>query len=134
MGAFHPASAERVNVFRVGERFLFKHYFSDEVFALLRAHYDAEEYRFEVPIERYEQVHDALEDNGYAPVVVDDPEAFAVVKRKYTDHPDVLFTESVLQRTVDGHNCFVMKDREAVDAAVTNGATRLSETDLSLSL
>jgi len=67
-------------------------------------------------------------------VVVDDVAPFAVVKRKYTNHPDVLFKQAVFHRSVDGFNCFVMTDRDAVERAVSSGATPLVDTDLELSV
>lgn len=133
--AFHPAGNERVNAFPDGERYLFKHYFDDEeVFSELQRYYNEYEYRFEVPESRFEHVRDFLEGNGYALVEVDDIEEFAVVKRKYTDHPRVLFKGSVFHRSLGNFNCFVMKDRDAFQRAVNAGARPLMETDLELTV
>lgn len=52
------------------------------------------------------------------------------VKRKYTDHPDVLFKASVLQRERADYNVFLMKDEISVEQAVNNGATRLADVDV----
>lgn len=135
MAAFRRAGATRVNAFRVDEAFLFKHYFEDEgLFARLERYYDEYEYRFEVPTDRFEGVRALLDEHDYALVVVDDAEPFAVVKRKYTDHPNVLFEESVFHRGVDGFNCFVMKDRDAAERGIASGATSLSETGLEVSI
>lgn len=133
--AFHPAGHQRVNVFPVDERYLFKHFFDeDEVFAKLKRYYDEYEYRFEVPAERFEHIRDFLTDHGYAPTVVDSPDPFVVVKRKYTDHPEVLFRGSVLHRSVGNFNCFVMKDSDTVEEALERGAKRLADTDVAFSL
>lgn len=133
--AFHRAGSERINAFPVGETYLFKHYFDDEeVFGELQRYYDEYEYRFEVPDSRLEHVSDFLDRHGYALVAVDEVEEFAVVKRKYTDHPRVLFKGSVFHRSQGNFNCFVMKDRDAFQQALGAGATPLLETDLDLVL
>lgn len=128
MSEFVPAGAERVNVFVVGDAYLFKHYFEgDEVFDELRQYYNHSQYRFEVPDADFERVRLFLEDRDYALVVVEDIEPYAVVVRKYTAHPDNIFKGSVLHRSVGDYNLFVMTDREAMEAAVEAGATPLAE-------
>lgn len=120
---------ERVNAFQVGDRYLFRHYFEGEgVFDRLKPYYDPQEYRFAVPTHRFEQVQVFLGDRGYDLVVVD-PEAYAVVVKKYTSHPENVFKAAVLQRSVDGYNCFVLRDEDSVERAVDQGATRLTATD-----
>ena len=59
-------------------------------------------------------------------------EPFVVVVKKYTAHPDNIFKSSVIQRTVNGYNCFLLADRDAVEAAVREGATRLTNVSLEL--
>lgn len=135
MGAFHRAGRERVNVFPVGERYLFKYYFEEtEVFSRISRYYDQYEYRFDVPDARFKYVKSFLADAGYDLVVVTDVSPFVVVKRKFTTHPDILFEQSVIHESVDNFNCFVMTDREAVDAAVDQGARYLRETGLEFEL
>ena len=129
MASFHRASHERVNVFVVDETYLFKHYFDgEEVFDRLRRYYNNQQYRFEVPTGAFEDLQEFLADHGYGLVVVDVSEEFAVVVRKYTAHPGGIFKQSVIQRSVDGHNCFLLTDRDAVRQAVADGATRLTKT------
>ncbi len=135
MAAFHQAGRTRINAFHVGEAYLFRHYFEDDdVFDDLRRYYSSYDYRFEVPESRFGRVERVLDEHGYALAKVPDPEPFAVVKRKYTDHPKVLFKKSVFHRSLGRFNCFVMTDQGAVDEAVEAGARRLSETDLDLEL
>lgn len=135
MAAFHSAGRSRINAFHVGEVYLFRHYFEDDaVFDELKRYYSRYDYRFEVPDSRFGRVERLLDEHGFALAKVPDPEAFAVVKRKYTDHPKVLFSGSVLHRSLGRFNCFVMKDREAVEEAVARGAQRLADTDLSLDI
>lgn len=131
MAEFRRAGHEQVNVFEVDEIYLFKHYFdSEEVFDRLKQYYNNQQYRFEVPPDEFEDLHSFLEEHGYGLVVVDVFEAFVVVVKKYTAHPDNIFKGSVIQRTVDGYNCFLLIDQTAVEQAVQNGANRLTETDV----
>ena len=134
MVAFHRAGRERLNVFPIEGEYRFRHYVEDDAFAELKRYYRRYEYRFQVPPDRLPEVRSVLERHGYDPVVVDDVEAYAVVKRKYSNHPKVLFSASVLYRSVDRFNCFVLKDRESVEAAVRGGATSLSDTTLDVQL
>jgi len=131
MAEFRRAGHEQVNVFEVDEIYLFKHYFdSEEVFDRLKQYYNNQQYRFEVPADEFEDLRSFLEEHGYGLVVVDVLEAFVVVVKKYTAHPDNIFKASVIQRTVDGYNCFLLTDQAAVEQAVQDGATRLTETDV----
>ena len=131
MGAFRRASHEQVNVFEVDELYLFKHYFDGEdVFDRLKPYYNNQQYRFEVPPDEFEDLQAFLAEHGYGLVVVDVLTGFVVVVEKYTDHPENIFKTSVIQRSVDGYNCFLLTDRDAVDRAVGAGATRLPETSL----
>ena len=134
MAAFHQAGRTRINAFHVDEAYLFRHYFDDDVFDDLKRYYSSYDYRFEVPESRIGRVERVLDEHGYALAKVPDPEPFAVVKRKYTEHPRVLFKSSVFHRSLGQFNCFVMKDHEAVEDAVAAGARRLADTDLELRL
>ncbi|MFB6227997.1 MAG: hypothetical protein ABEH88_05355 [Halobacteriales archaeon] len=132
MSEFRRAGRERINVFSVGDTYLFKHYVSEELFSEIDRYYEEYDYRFEVPADRFEFVRERLEDHDYAPVVIEDPEPFAVLKRKYTTHPDALFRDAVYQRGLGKFNCFVMKTREAAENAAEAGAIPLAEADLTL--
>lgn len=131
MAAFRRAGNEQVNVFDVDGLYLFKHYFEgDEVFAQLKPYYNNHQYRFEVPPEDFDGIRAFLDNYGYGLVVVDALNAFVVVVTKYTAHPDNIFKASVIQRSVDDYNCFLMTDQVAVEQAVHEGAARLTDTDL----
>ena len=128
--SFGRASRDRVNAFAVDGEYLFRHYFEeDAVFGELREFYQPYDYRFAVPADRFEEVVAFLERHGYA-LVEQDPVPFAVLKRKYTDHPDVLFEAAVRQWSVGNFNLFVLNERAAVERAVESGATPVAETDL----
>lgn len=131
MTSFRRASHEPVNAFEVGGTYLFKQYFENEdVFDRLKQYYNGEKYRFEVPPDDFDAVRKFLADHGYGLVVADAIEEFVVVVQKYTNHPENIFRDSVANRSVDGYNGFLMTDQTAVEQAVDEGATRLSETDL----
>ena len=130
MASFHRASHERVNVFVIDEVYLFKHYFDgEEVFDRLKRYYNNQQYRFEVPAGAFEDLQEFLAEHGYGLVVIDPLEEFAVVVRKYTAHPEGIFKQSVIHRSVDGHNCFLLTDRDAVQQAVAEEASRLAKTE-----
>lgn len=132
MAEFRRAGDEQVNVFEVDEMYLFKQYFdSEEVFDRLKQYYNNQQYRFEVPPDDFENLCSFLADHGYGLVVVGAIDEFVVVVEKYTTHPENIFKQSVMQRSVDDYNCFLMTDQVAVEQAMHEGATRLTETDLS---
>jgi len=134
MPAGTAAPLESVNAFPVEDSILFKHYFDGEaVFDRLRPYYDGTQYRFEVPRPRFDSIRRFLRGHGYDVAIVDRPEAYYVVVRKYSAHPENIFKVSVSQESVDGYNCFLMTDKSAVESAVAAGARRLTRTPLSLS-
>lgn len=134
MPAVTAAALESVNAFPVGNALLIKHFFDgDEVFERLRPYYNGSQYRFEVPVGEFDSLRRFLRLHGYDVTVVDRPEAFYVAVRKYTAHPEDVFKRSVRQESVEGYNCFLMKDEAAVEAAVEQGASRLTDRPLSVS-
>ena len=131
MAEFRRAGDEQVTVFEVDEAYLFKHYFDDEdVFDCLKHYYNNQHYRFEAPAAKFETLRSFLADHGYGLVVIDAVAEFVVVVKKYTNHPENIFKQSVIHRSVDGYNGFLMTDQAAVDRATREGAIRLTESDL----
>lgn len=129
------ADAEQINVFELADFYVFKHYFElDEAFDLLRDFYNRDEYRFEVPKDRLEEVEATVADYYYELTVVDDLEPFTVVMRKYSDHPTFLFRNAVIQESRGDYNLFVMKDKLSVEQAVIQGAERVEAVDAVSSL
>ncbi|MFB6111528.1 MAG: hypothetical protein ABEJ35_03225 [Halobacteriaceae archaeon] len=124
-----------VNAFLVADTYFFAHYFEEEaVFEKLQPYYDRYDHRFEVPAPRMPGIRDYLAGRGYDLEIVDDPDEFAVAVRKFTDHPDVVFEESVLEVGTDHFNVFVMRSRATVADAVERGARPLSTMDLTLDM
>lgn len=123
---------KRVNVFEVDEIYLFKHYFEGEdVFDRLKKYHNSQHYRFEVPPDEFAAIRSFLADYGYGLVVVDATDEFVIVVEKYTTHPENIFKQSVIQRSVDGYNYFLLTDQVAIEQATRKHATRLTETDMS---
>ena len=122
---------EEITVFAIGDTYLFKQFFEqDELFADLKQYYNSEAYRFEVPEADFEAVAERLKEHFYEPVVVEDIDRFCVVKRKYTDHPDVLFKTAVAKQSSGDHTVFLLKDQLSVEQAIEQGVTQLENTDL----
>lgn len=97
--------------FEIDETYLFKHYFDGEdVFSRLKRYYNNQHYRFEVPAEALEDLRSFLAEHGYGLVVIDAVGEFAIVVKKYTVHSENIFKGSVLHRSVDGYNAFLMTD------------------------
>lgn len=133
MPGSHRASEQRINVFRVSETYQFKHYFEDDhVFDRLKRYYSSRHYRFEVSADEFAEVRAFLSDHGFCLVEVETPEEFVVVVEKYSEHPDDNFRDCVLQRADGDHNVFLLTDQAAVEQAVHQGATRITETDLAV--
>ena len=131
MSAATAAALESVNAFPVGSTILFKHYFEgDAVFERLKPYYNGSQFRFEAPTDEFDSLRRFVRSHGYDLSVVDRPEDYYVVVRRYSTHPDGIFKRSVRHEAVDGYNCFLMKDRPALQRAVHQGATRLQDASL----
>lgn len=100
------------------------------MFARSKQYYNNRQYRFEVPQDDFEPLQAFLADNGCVLTPVDETETFVVAVEKYTSHLENIFKECVIQRSVDGYNCFLLRNQVAVEQAAHNGAARLSETEV----
>lgn len=131
MVEFRRAGADEVAVFEVDGTYFFKHYFEeDAVFDRVKAYYNPQQYRFEVPPEEFEDLQAFLRERGYDLVVRDSLAECVVVVKQYTAHPENIFKASVTQRSADGYNFFLMTGREAVERAEAEGAVPLEKTSL----
>ena len=123
-----------IPAFAVDETYLVTHYFKDqELFGEISEYYNGEKYRFAVPPEEYDAVQNLLEKFYCELEPVDDLAAYCVVTEQYTQHAEVL-KRSVENWTRDGHHFFLMQNRHAVNMAVEQGTTLLSETEFVLEL
>ena len=135
MTSSDDASGRPVHVFPLDRTYVFKRYFGEnDCFDALNEFYDGDEYRFEVPEREWDDVVDTLHEYGYEADVVEDVEAFVVVKEQYTKHAEIL-RNSVENWSRRGYNFFLMKDPLSVERAVQEqGATPAAETDLAVGL
>lgn len=131
-GGGSDAEVPRINVFEVDGTYIFKQYFEEkETFNRLKRHYNSKQYRFEVPGSKIEHVLTYLSQEGYRMVVVDDAiEEYVLVVRKYTDHPEGVFKKSVMLRKTVDYNCFLMRNKAAVEEGLESGGRRLSDMDI----
>lgn len=125
---------DRINVFPVGDAYVFTHYFDrTDLFEALREYYDGDAYRFEVPAAEFPRVEERLLEAYFEPVVVDDPETYCVVKEQYTEHADIL-RNAVVSWERRGHLFFLMEDELSVQNALDAGARRLDTTEFAFGL
>ena len=119
-------TVERVNAFRVGGTYLFRHRFeADELLDALREHYDCHRRRFQVAESSLADLKPLLARHGYELRVVDDIRAFVVLADDAV--PDDVARTAVARLEVDGRHALLLADVRAVERAVDAGARRLSE-------
>lgn len=119
-----------IPTFEIDDTYFFE---DQELFGKLREYYNGEQYRFEVPVGDLKDVDETLDQFYYELEPVDDLEAYCVVKKQYTTHAPIL-KQSVNHWTREGHHFFLMKDRQAVDFAIEQVATSISETEFVLGM
>jgi hypothetical protein len=129
------ADTTEINAFEVegADLYIFSQYFDqEEIFAELREYYNSEQYRFEVPANEIDQIESLFDEYFYDlnRVTPDAIEPFCVVKKKYTDHADIL-RNSVYHTSQGSNTVFVMQDRLSAEHAVEQGATPLADADTS---
>lgn len=131
MSGFRRASTDKINVFEIGDYYLFKHYFdSDEVFELVKVWYNGDKYRYEIPRNKFEKAKNNLAEEGFALLPVHDMTEYIICIRQYTEHPDGIFKESVIHNRKNNYNCFIMKNQKAVEKMENFGGVRFSELNI----
>lgn len=112
--------SDTVNAFEINGTYYLRHFFEpDELFDELRYYYNNQQHRFEVPSSAFPALRTLLRGHNYTVVVVRDIEPYVIAVRKYTPHPGNVFTTSVYQWSVREHNCFLLRDETAIEAAVS---------------
>jgi hypothetical protein len=110
-------------MFKLGRRWVFKHYFEDkEIFKELAESYDKENYRFEFKtLGERNRALKLLEIRGFDVELVEDLRGYVVKISRYNKYAPIL-KKSVAFVEAQDWRIFLMKDRAAVEDAVGQGA------------
>ena len=121
---------KKINVFKIGKLYCFKHYFSDkQVFEEMSRYYNKERYRFECSIagER-NKIIKYLWKIGFDAYLIEDPCDYIVKIDRIKKYASIL-KNSIEQKETGNVRLFFMKDMVSVEQAVEQGAERYTGTD-----
>ena len=120
----------RVNVFKVGKLWLFKHFFDNrELFEALLDHYNKDLYRFEFKSTGARNNGlKLLERNGFDYALVENLQGYVVKLPKFAKYAQIL-KNSIATKETSTDRIFLMKDLAAVEEAVGLG-TKIVEGDV----
>jgi len=123
--AGRPLKREKINIFKLGRLWCFKHFFDDkELFRELYEYYNHDKYRFELPTvgERNKFIK-YLDRKGFELVLIEDPSEYTVTLEVFKKYATIL-RNSIDNDVKDNLRIFVMKDMAAVEEAITAGAKK----------
>ena len=113
-----------INIFKRDNAYIFKQYLGDPgLFRQLGDYYNGAKYRFEIPAADLDKVQDILQAARYDIIIVDNPKEFVVTIGRFQKHKEIL-KNSVDVEEVGDDKIFLMKDRESVEMALSQGATK----------
>lgn len=119
-----------INIFKIGNKWVFKHFLSDDVFKQLSDFYNNEKYRFEFYTKtNLNEAKDILKENNYDFKIIEDIKPYCVIKDKYSKRKEIL-RRCVYTETKNEKIIFVMKNKSAVEEATAVGAKLLEDTNL----
>jgi hypothetical protein len=130
-GTFDVAEKRKnITVFKIGSRWIFKHYFDDkDSFRELADHYDKDNYRFEFrTIGERNKALKQLEHRGFDARLVENLKGYVVKLDKYSKYAAVL-KNSVYHVETPEWRVFLMKDQASVEEALRQGA-KIVEVDV----
>jgi hypothetical protein len=109
---------KRINVFKVGKLWLFKHFFDNmELFEALLDHYNKDLYRFEFKsTDARNNALKLLERNGFDYDLVENLQGYVVKLPKFAKYAQIL-KNSVAFKETSSERLFLMKDKAAVEEA-----------------
>ncbi len=112
----------RINIFKLGSAYYFKHFFDDpKLFRELEPYYEKPSYRFRMAtVDEMSSVIKLLDENGYEPVLIEDPAPFTVEISRYQKYGELL-KNSVENYILRDEVVLVMKDMVWVEQAVAIG-------------
>jgi hypothetical protein len=122
---------QRINVFKVGKLWIFKHFFEDkETFKSLLDYYNKDQYRFEFKsIGARNNALKILEQNGFDYDLIEDLTGYIVKLPKFSKYALIL-KNSVATKETATERFFLMKDLAAVEEAMGLGA-KIAEENVS---
>ena len=116
---------KKINIFKIGKVYCFKHYFNDrDVFKELSKYYNEEKYRFECGTagER-NKINKYLWKMGFDATLVEDLSEY-LVKIDRTKRYAPILKNSIEQKETGNDRMFLMKDMISVELAIEQGAER----------
>ena len=119
---------KKINIFKVGKLYCFKHYFNDrEVFEELSRYYNEMKYRFECSTagER-NKIIKYLWKMGFDATLIEDLSEY-IVKIDRTKRYASILKNSIEQTEKDNNMIFLMKDMITVEQAIECGAERYTD-------
>ncbi len=113
----------RINIFKLGSAYYFKHFFDDpKLFREFEPYYEKANYRFRMAtVDEMSSVIKLLDAKGYEPVLIEDPAPFTVEISRYRKYGELL-KNSVENYLLRDKVELVMKDMVWVEQAVAMGA------------
>ena len=120
-----PLKREKINLFKIGRLWCFKHFFDDkEIFMELNEYYNQDKYRFELPtVGERNKIMKYLDRKGFELVLIEDPSEYTVTLDVFKKYATIL-RNSIDNDVKDNLRIFVMKDMAAVEEAITAGAKK----------
>jgi len=119
---------KKINIFKVGKLYCFKHYFNDrEIFEELSKYYNEEKYRFECSTagER-NKIIKYLWKKGFDATLIENLSEFIVkIDRKKRYAP--ILKNSIEQKETGNDRMFLMKDMISAELAIEHGAERYTD-------
>lgn len=116
-------SRKKINVFKVGKLYCFKHYFQDRnVFEKLSQYYNKEKYRFECKtVSERNKIIKYLWKVGFDTNLIEDISAYVVKIDRGKRYAPILKNSIHQTETSDGR-LFLMKDKASMEQAIEQGA------------
>ena len=121
-------SRKKINVFKIGNQYCFKEYFSDrEIFKELSEYYNKKKYRFECgTASERNKIIKYLWKAGFDTNLIKDMSEYSVKIDRYKKYADIL-KNSIEQTEIGSNRIFLMKDLFSVEQAIEQGAEKYSD-------
>jgi len=116
---------KKINIFKIGKLYCFKHYFSDrEIFEELSKYYNEKKYRFECgTASERNKIIKYLWKMGFDATLIEDLSEY-IVKIDRTKRYAPILKNSIEQTESGNNRIFLMKDIASVEQAIEYGAER----------